>query len=94
MKKGANQLFKSHTKIFYKLFDEIFFHKNILFFRCGTFFCYICGARLPNQNPYSHFSLQGNECYQLLFEGADEFGDEEFIFLDDNFEEDFDLFDQ
>ena len=68
-----------------------------LFFRCGSFFCYICGARLPNQNPYSHFSVLGNECYQLLFEGADEFGDEEFIFLDedeDHFEEDFDPFDQ
>ena len=83
--------------IFFHNFDEFLVNIPIYFFRCGTFFCYICGARLPNQNPYSHFSVLGNECYQLLFEGADEFGDEEFIFLDEDdehFEEDFDLFDQ
>ena len=37
-------------------------------FRCQTFFCYLCGARLSQQDPYSHFSSISSPCYNQLFE--------------------------
>jgi len=60
------------------------------FFRCNTYFCYLCGAKLPAQNPYGHFSIIGNECYQQLFEGVDDL-DEEFFFVDDEESDEDDL---
>ena len=76
---------------FFLNLEKICIKKNTiaaLYIRCGTFFCYLCGARLPAQNPYSHFSYREGECFQLLFEGADDMGDDEFEFLDDEDEED------
>ena len=66
---------------------------KIVFFRCNTFFCYLCGAKLPAQNPYGHFSEFG-DCYQQLFEGVDNL-DEEFFFVDsdeESEEDDFPIF--
>ena len=56
--------------------------------KCNTFFCYICGAKLPAQNPYSHFSVRGGDCYQLLFEGADDDEFDEFELLDEDSDDD------
>merc|ERR1712241_255759 len=51
--------------------------------KCGTNFCYLCGAKLPLVNPYSHFSLKDGQCFNQLFEGVEE--DEfDFAFDGDN----------
>ena len=55
----------------------------LIFFRCGTNFCYLCGSKLPDVNPYSHFSQMNGDCFNLLFEGVEE--DEfDFAFDGDN----------
>ncbi|ORZ36100.1 hypothetical protein BCR44DRAFT_1380522, partial [Catenaria anguillulae PL171] len=39
---------------------------------CGTHFCFNCGANLGHlQNPYKHYSTQGLQCYNRLFEGVE-----------------------
>jgi len=42
--------------------------------KCGTHFCYRCGAKLQGSNPYVHFSTPGRACYMKLFDvhSADE----------------------
>ena len=45
---------------------------QITCWRCGTNFCWLCGAQLPRQNPYSHFNFVGGEtvmqsCFFLSF---------------------------
>lgn len=37
-------------------------------FQCNTHFCYLCGAWLNGENPYTHFNQPGRECYQRLWE--------------------------
>jgi len=56
--------------------------------KCGTHFCYLCGNKLPNINPYSHFSLTGGECFNQLFEGVEDLDEEfDFVFDDEDSEE-------
>jgi hypothetical protein len=57
---------------------------SLSFSRCRTFFCYLCGDKLPTENPYSHFSDLGVNCYNKLFEGVDD----EFVFMEDEDGED------
>lgn len=40
--------------------------------RCGHHFCYRCGTRLPEGDPYTHFSTVGNRCYKKLFDFSGE----------------------
>jgi len=59
---------------------------KITCWRCNTHFCWLCGARLPQVNPYTHFNVQGGKCFGALFQGVDPMdGDDEF---DDFFDED------
>ena len=44
---------------------------KITCWRCETNFCWLCGTKLPKQNPYSHFNVRGGKCYGALFEGVD-----------------------
>ena len=37
-----------------------------ILFRCNTHFCYLCGSKLPLENPYSHFSLTGSGCFNQV----------------------------
>lgn len=40
--------------------------------KCGTHFCFLCGAYILPINPYSHFNDMENEsCYMRLWEGED-----------------------
>ena len=41
-------------------------------FRCNTYFCYLCGARLSRENPYGHYSERSSKCFNQLFEGAND----------------------
>jgi len=57
--------------------------------KCGTNFCYLCGAKLPIANPYSHFSMRDGGCFNLLFEGAEDFDDEfDFVFDEEDSDDD------
>ena len=38
--------------------------------KCGTLFCWLCNARLPQANPYTHFNVPGSKCYNQLFAGV------------------------
>lgn len=42
------------------------------FCRCNTYFCYLCGGRLPRENPYGHYSERNSKCFNQLFEGAND----------------------
>ena len=42
--------------------------------KCGTLFCWLCNARLPQANPYTHFNVPGSKCYNQLFAGVVEGG--------------------
>jgi len=58
---------------------------KITCWRCNTHFCWLCGLKLPQVNPYTHFNVQGGKCFGALFQGADPMdGDNEF---DDFFDE-------
>eukprot|EP00092_Neocalanus_flemingeri_P032850 GFUD01035727.1.p1 GENE.GFUD01035727.1~~GFUD01035727.1.p1 ORF type:complete len:851 (+),score=264.61 GFUD01035727.1:38-2590(+) len=58
---------------------------KITCWRCNTNFCWLCGLKLPQANPYTHFNVQGGKCYGALFQGVDPLdGDDEF---DDLFDE-------
>jgi E3 ubiquitin-protein ligase RNF14 len=39
--------------------------------KCRCYFCWLCGAHLKQDNPYSHFITPGETCYQQLFEGIE-----------------------
>jgi len=57
--------------------------------KCGTNFCYLCGAKLPIANPYSHFSMREGGCFNMLFEGAEDFDDEfDFVFDEEDSDDD------
>eukprot|EP00090_Calanus_glacialis_P004158 TRINITY_DN13072_c0_g1_i1.p1 TRINITY_DN13072_c0_g1~~TRINITY_DN13072_c0_g1_i1.p1 ORF type:complete len:850 (+),score=253.12 TRINITY_DN13072_c0_g1_i1:36-2585(+) len=59
---------------------------KITCWRCNTHFCWLCGLKLPQVNPYTHFNVQGGKCFGALFQGVDPLdGDDEF---DDFFDED------
>jgi len=59
---------------------------KITCWRCNTHFCWLCGDRLPQVNPYTHFNVQGGKCFGALFQGVDPMeADDEF---DDFFDED------
>lgn len=68
------------------------FYLSCSFSRCGTYFCYICGAKLPSENPYSHFSSPVGDCYQLLFEGVDNAEDDFLMVENEDEDEDFFMF--
>ncbi|EKM60880.1 uncharacterized protein PHACADRAFT_247093 [Phanerochaete carnosa HHB-10118-sp] len=36
--------------------------------RCGQHFCYRCGDKLAQSNPYQHFSMPGHPCFSKLFD--------------------------
>ncbi|KAL1409025.1 hypothetical protein Q8F55_005849 [Vanrija albida] len=36
--------------------------------QCRTHFCYRCGAKLPADHPYAHFSLKNTPCFNKLFD--------------------------
>ncbi|KAF0304169.1 E3 ubiquitin-protein ligase RNF14 [Amphibalanus amphitrite] len=38
--------------------------------KCGTLFCWLCNARLPRENPYTHFNVPGSKCFNQLFAGV------------------------
>ena len=54
----------SSTSVFFN-FNEIV-KMFLFFFRCSTHFCYLCGSKLPLENPYSHFSLMGTGCFNQV----------------------------
>jgi len=58
---------------------------KITCWRCNTHFCWLCGDRLPQVNPYTHFNVQGGKCFGALFQGVDPMeADDEFVdFFDD-----------
>lgn len=64
--------------------------------RCSTFFCWICQARLDPSAPYKHYYDPKSRCHNQLFEGAnitdDEDDEDEFILLEE-FEAEDDEFD-
>ena len=35
----------------------------VFFVSCHTHFCYLCGDRLPQANPYSHFNTLDAKCF-------------------------------
>lgn len=43
--------------------------------KCRSHFCWLCNDILANGNPYHHFQVPGEGCFNKLFEGID--GDEE-----------------
>mmetsp|Transcript_38853 Transcript_38853/g.82554 ORF Transcript_38853/g.82554 Transcript_38853/m.82554 type:complete len:136 (-) Transcript_38853:124-531(-) len=53
---------------------------------CGTHFCYRCGARMPGDDPYSHFSLclagydAAMNADQMLQDLRNQFGRQEELF--------------
>ena len=36
--------------------------------RCSGHFCFLCGGKLPKENPYAHFSDKSVNCYNRLFD--------------------------
>ncbi|KAF9229656.1 hypothetical protein BS17DRAFT_771752 [Gyrodon lividus] len=36
--------------------------------KCGTHFCYRCGAKILSTNPYQHFSIPHTPCFSKLFD--------------------------
>jgi len=52
---------------------------KITCWRCSTNFCWLCGDKLPQANPYTHFNIMGNGCFGALFEGVDPMDNEEFF---------------
>jgi len=36
--------------------------------RCGQHFCYRCGDKISQSNPYQHFSIPGHPCFSKLFD--------------------------
>ncbi|KAL6304222.1 hypothetical protein BKA93DRAFT_733706 [Sparassis latifolia] len=52
--------------------------------KCGTHFCYRCGAKLLAQDPYAHFSRPGQRCYMKLFDIHSEENDWQPVDLFDN----------
>ncbi|XP_037088225.1 E3 ubiquitin-protein ligase RNF14-like [Pollicipes pollicipes] len=39
--------------------------------KCGTLFCWLCNAKLPRENPYTHFNVPGTPCFNNLFAGVE-----------------------
>ena len=39
--------------------------------RCGTHFCFLCGAYLLADNPYRHYSDKDTRCYMMLWVGEE-----------------------
>ncbi|GFS32170.1 e3 ubiquitin-protein ligase RNF14 [Nephila pilipes] len=37
-------------------------------FKCGSYFCWMCGARLKHSDPYEHFRNADSECNLFVFE--------------------------
>ncbi|XP_066288072.1 E3 ubiquitin-protein ligase RNF14-like [Branchiostoma lanceolatum] len=44
--------------------------------KCRAYFCWLCGMLLHHSNPYGHFNKPGSKCYNLLFQGMEEGGEE------------------
>ena len=40
--------------------------------KCETHFCYLCGSKLNQQDPYRHFRNIGSSCHRNLFEGIED----------------------
>lgn len=47
-------------------------------FKCGTYFCWLCGKQLSPTNPYRHYSEKGSACYDRLF--PPDYMEEDFMF--------------
>ncbi|XP_075224500.1 uncharacterized protein LOC142326155 [Lycorma delicatula] len=65
--------------------------------RCSTFFCWLCQARLDPATPYKHYNDPKSCCFNQLFEGANISDDEdddvdEFIVVEDFVDDDGDEF--
>ncbi|KAI9790643.1 MAG: translation termination inhibitor protein itt1 [Peltula sp. TS41687] len=46
---------------------------HMVCFKCQSHFCYLCGTRLDERNPYKHFNMPDLACYMRLWvlEGGD-----------------------
>ena len=51
---------------------NVYIQIHFIHFRCNTYFCYLCGARLSRENPYAHYSDRSSNCFNQLFEGAND----------------------
>jgi E3 ubiquitin-protein ligase RNF14 len=38
--------------------------------KCRALFCWLCNTRLSRNNPYSHYNVPGNTCFNQLFQGV------------------------
>lgn len=45
--------------------------------KCRAHFCWLCEEYLPRNNPYSHYNTLNSPCRNKLFEGVNEFDDED-----------------
>ena len=36
--------------------------------KCGQHFCYRCGVKIIDSNPYKHFNTPGTSCWSKLFD--------------------------
>ncbi|XP_071087983.1 E3 ubiquitin-protein ligase RNF14-like [Haliotis cracherodii] len=54
--------------------------------KCRCYFCWLCNHTLSRTNPYSHFNMSNNSCFNRLFEGM---GPMDGDFFDFEEEEDF-----
>jgi E3 ubiquitin-protein ligase RNF14 len=59
---------------------------KITCWRCSTHFCWLCGEKLNQGNPYLHFNVMGGNCFGALFQGVDPLAQEpeEDFFADDD----------
>ena len=53
-------------------------------YKCGKNFCWLCGKGLTTANPYEHFNILKNGCFNRLFEGLDVDRFEDFDINDDS----------
>ncbi|XP_062609158.1 E3 ubiquitin-protein ligase RNF14-like [Saccostrea cucullata] len=50
--------------------------------KCRAYFCWLCEQALPKTNPYRHYNTADSPCRNKLFEGMDEFGeDDDFMWM-------------
>ena len=62
--------------LFCTFYLNLTFHKMICT-RCKHHFCYRCGEELDATDPYAHFSVTGQRCYNKLFDWVPESNEEE-----------------
>lgn len=52
--------------------------------QCKCYFCWLCNGKLDKANPYSHFNSPRSNCFNKLFEGAEEEDEYEYFDSDDD----------